>query len=258
MITMASVYLISFMKVIACLPVHGRLPLLALTIQRLLKKNGCAEVICAGDTVEEEWVVRNSGGIFVYHCNSPLGSKWNAAFVMAREFTPDACLFIGSGGWISERWIDYMYPYLSSVDMVGKKDFNMAHVRGHSNDDGDIQVVNWGGYLETGTRYGDSIGIGRLLGRNILERMDYRPFNPVLECGMDKSMREKVQSLSGKVLTVELDQIQSLDISCDEWRNKHSFLRESEHPNATKIVDVDTWINRWGFDDIYEFFHNDR
>lgn len=42
------------MKVVAVIPIKGRLPLLRFTIQRLLNKNGLTEVICVGSKDEQK------------------------------------------------------------------------------------------------------------------------------------------------------------------------------------------------------------
>ncbi len=247
------------MKVIACIPVKERLPLVALTIRRLIEKNGCYKVICSGDTVEEERVIRDSGAEFVYHTNKPLGSKWNAAFVRARDFNPDACLFVGSSDWLSSNWIPYMSQFMSTFDMVGTVAFNMAHFRGHSALDGSIQLGTWGGYDTSSDRHGEAIGIGRLLGRGILEKIDYRPFDPSLDNSMDYSMHRKVLSFQGKIKSIELGDVQSLSISCDEWGNKHNFIREMGYSTSSKIDgDPTEWLSKWGFEEAFEFFKNKR
>ena len=247
------------MKVIACIPCKGRLPLIKFTISRLLQKNGCSHVICAGDTPEEERVVRDNGGVFVYHCNSPLGSKWNSTFMRAREFNHDACVFVGSSDWLSDNWIQYITPLLSEYDMVGKVDFNMAHFRGCVEGDRDIQMANWGGYDKTSSRHGEAIGIGRMLGKDILEKIDYRPFDPSLDNSMDFSMLQKVLFFKGKVKSLQCEDIQSLSISCDEWKNKHNFLRESQSPTSKIIDSPMEWLYKWGFyDEAFEFLITKR
>lgn len=246
------------MNVIACIPVKGRLPLVALTIQRLLTKNKCSNVVCSGDTIEEERVIRDNGAEFVYHNNHPLGSKWNASFVRASDFNPDACLFIGSSDWISDNWIEYMSEYLRDFDMVGKVDFNMAHFRGYKEGDRDIRMGTWGGYNEISGRHGEAIGIGRMLRREILEKLNYRPFDPNLDNSMDRSMHKRVLSLQGNIKSIKTEDIQSLSISCDDWINKHNFTREMNYSTSTPIADPEEWLTNWGFSEAFDFFYNKR
>src|SRR5688572_33434172 len=91
-------------KVVAVIPVHGRVPLLPYTIKRLIQKNDC-KVICVGDGLHEKQVCEQSGAVWVPFKNSPLGAKWNAGFVAAKRFNPDAVLYVGSSDWVCNDWI---------------------------------------------------------------------------------------------------------------------------------------------------------
>lgn len=246
------------MKVIACIPVKGRIPLVRLTIKRLLEKNGCYKVVCAGDTDAEAEAIISSGGEFVHHANKPLGAKWNATFMRASDFNPDACLFVGSSDWLSSNWIEYLSTYLTEYDMIGKVDFNMAHVRGHSTSNGDIQLGVWNGYPRSSNRHGEAIGIGRMIRREMLEKLNYRPFDPNLDNSMDWSMHQRVLTLNGRIKAIKSVDIQSLSLSCDEWINKHNFVREMSGSNADEICYKDEWLERWGFEEIYDFHKNNR
>jgi len=246
------------MRVVACIPVRGRLPLVHLTIKRLLEKNGCYRVICVADTNDEEYAIVKAGGTFIYHENKPLGAKWNTAFIASRMYNPDACLFVGSSDWLSNNWLEYLTPYLNEYDMVGKVDFNMVHVRGYDTIHGDLQIGNWGGYDIKSKRNGEAIGIGRLIRKEMLEKLDYQPFDPKLDNSMDYSMHQRVLSLNGKIKAITSDEVQSLSLSCDEWCNKHNFAREMNYTTSDYIYNTDAWIAKWGFEEVYEFHKNKR
>lgn len=203
------------MRTVAIIPVHGRLPLLKHTIERLLNKNGVDVVICIGDSEDEEMTSIKAGAKFYYHENMPLGRKWNYGFQKAREEKPDVCLFVGSSDWLSENWLPKLLPMMETVDMVGKPDFTMIDVSET------MRSVFWGGYI--GDRLGESIGIGRLISARILDKMSWKPFEDNKNNSMDFAMFNKVKQLGGKYALVKDADLVPLSLSTNRWENKHKF-----------------------------------
>lgn len=200
-------------RVIACMPCHGRLPLLKHTIERLYKKNGVFKVICAGGTEEEETCLK-AGADFILHPNKPLGRKWNAAFQAAEKYMPDACLFVGSSDFISDSWISVLSPYMNDFDLVGLPNCYFADIGS------EIRAVHWPGY--DNYRKGESIGIGRMISARVLSKINYAPFDPKLDSSLDYSMIGNVNK-HGCCKTITADDICSLSISTNKWTNLHKF-----------------------------------
>lgn len=205
------------MKIIAVIPVKGRIPLLKYTIGRLLKKNGVSKVICVGDEDIERKTCEAAGAEFLFHENNPLGKKWNAGFLHARQYEPDACLFVGSGDWISDNWLDNIKPHLKSFDLIGKKDFYMIDFSDK------IRICHWLGYDESSRRSHESIGIGRVISARILDKMDWQPFDDTRNHSMDFFMYQKVLKNRGKDLLLTNEEMISLSVSTSIWANKHQF-----------------------------------
>lgn len=201
-------------KVVACIPVNGRLPLLKHTIERLYKKNGVYKVICSGGDEEKDTCI-NAGAEFIIHPNHPLGRKWNAAFQAARKHNPDACLFVGSSDWLSDNWISSLSPFINEYDLVGLPGCYFADIGQ------EYRACYWPGYK--GRREGESIGIGRMISRRILNLMNWQPFNDNIDNSLDFSMDEKVLKHAGKRIMVDAKEIFSLSISTNKWINKHKF-----------------------------------
>lgn len=224
-------------KVVAVIPVHGRLPLLKYTIQRLYEVNKVFKVICVGESAEERQVTSSSGAVFLWHPNRPLGAKWNAGFVHARQYNPDACLFVGSSDWIDENWIPTLKHHLKYVDMVGLPGMYLLDI-------GDtFRACHWSGYV--GHREGESIGIGRMIRSKILDRMDWKPFIDTLDNSMDGSMQSRVIEAGGIVKTVNED-LKSLSISTNRWPNKHKFEDHYSGRLKSEIIDnANEWIDRY-------------
>lgn len=224
-------------KVVACLPVHGRLPLLKHTIERLYKKNGVFKVICVGDH-EEKNFCESLGAEFIQFRNKPLGKKWNQAFEAAKKYNPDACLFIGSSDWISDNWLTLMEQHLKQHDLIGTPGCHFLDISKDGN-----RLCYWPGYL--GPRKGESIGIGRLISSNILDRINWKPFDDTKDSSMDRSMVDKVTAANGRIFNVVDDRLLSLSISTDQWVNLHKFeMHWNNILPSKKIFEVNDFIEK--------------
>jgi hypothetical protein len=205
-------------KIIAVIPVHGRELLLKYTIRRLYNKNKLYKVICVGDTDKEKEIVLQEKGIWVKYKNNPLGKKWNIGFKIAQIYNPDAILFVGSSDWISSDWLDEAYKYINDFGIIGKHEFTMADITNK-----ELKMCHWLGYPTNTDRNEESIGIGRLVSKKLLEIIDYLPFDNNLNSSMDWSMYCKCIKNNFKVKILNNNSI-FLSISCDLWINKHKFL----------------------------------
>lgn len=203
-------------KCVAVIPIKGRLPLLKHTIERLYKKNGVFKVICVGETEDEKNLVESCGAEFINHENKPLGKKWNAGFMEAKKYNPDCCLFVGSSDWVSDNWLPYCSQYLREYDMIGKPDFYLLDYGRR------LRVCHWSGYTDK-RRLNEPIGIGRVLSKRILEKMNWKPMDDKLDSSLDWSMYQKVILYSGRIKMINNDEIKSLSLSTSQWENKHKF-----------------------------------
>lgn len=238
------------MKTVAVIPVHGRHELVKHTIERLLKKNGCMAVICAGITELERAVCEKSGAIFIEHENLPLSNKWNACFLEAKKLNPDAVLFMGSSDWISDNWITYCSQWIDRADLIGHRGFHLLDIGQQ------FRVCYWDGY-GPGRREKEPIGIGRILSARILDKLEWKPIDEGLNNSIDWSMYQNVLKSGGKVQCLEGQKIKSLSISCDKWPNMHKF---EDHWNnvlpSVRNFDHAFLINN--FPEAYEIFKNEN
>jgi hypothetical protein len=233
-------------KVIACIPVFGRLPLLRYTIERLYKRNGVYKVICSGDNTNDRALCESLGAAWVHHRNRPLGQKWNAAFQEAKQFNPDSCLFVGSSDWLSDNWLKEMRPYSDKYDIIGTSGCHFIHLSTQK------RLCYWPGYI--GHRENESIGIGRMINSNMLDKMQWQPFNNELNESLDYSMMQKCSKLAGNSHLVSTRQIKSMSISTDLWPNKHKFEQHwSGELPSERIDDVEKFVSE-NFPEINKIF----
>lgn len=242
------------MKTVAVIPVKGRLPLLKYTIQRLYKKNGVFEVICIGDSIEEQEVCENEGAEFIFHENNPLGKKWNAGFLAAKKHNPDAVLFVGSSDWVSNNWLSYTEKLIrAGADLVGKPDFYLLDI-GET-----YRFCHWLGYTQPQRRL-EPIGIGRVISKRILDLMNWQPIQETLNNSIDWSMYQNILKLGGEVKNVRTNEIQSLSISTSHWANMHKFedhYRNKKGLEYSRFPGFEKWLDE-KFPEYKMIFNEDR
>lgn len=233
-------------KVVAALPVHGRIPLLKQTIERLYKKNGCYKVVCAGDGLKEKRLCQSLGAVWVQAPNKPLGNKWNQAFLRAKDFKPDAVLYVGSSDWLSDNWIEKTRPYVEEHGITGVPGCHFGDIPKR----GKIRIVYWPGYV--GERSNESIGIGRMLSAKLLDLINWQPLDPTKDRSMDACMKAKCAAVGYHDFFVRED-IKAMSISTDQWGNMHQFAQHwnNELP-SDKIADVDAFLK--DFPEAYQIF----
>jgi hypothetical protein len=227
------------MNVVAVIPVFGRLPLLEVTIRRLYRKNKVDKVICVGHLEEDRALCKKMGVAWVQHENNPLGRKWNAGFIKAKDYNPDAVLYVGSSDWVSDNWLPVMLPFLEKFDMVGKPDFNMLHY-------GKVRIMfHWTGYPAGSWREYEPIGIGRLLSSRFLDSIDWQPFYDEANNGMDFCQVMKLTKAKGKLFIFNSMETQSLSLSCDQWGAMHKENLRADLPNVHEIYKPDMFLKTW-------------
>ena len=159
--------------IVAPIPILGRKALFPWTLHRLV--NSGITPLCIVESDKDRRVVEYYKLPVKQVKSMPLGKKWNIGFQWAREYDPQAVLYLGSGDWVEDDWVDKMYPHLEEYDMVGERGIYFMHRKyntsshAHSLKDFTQKIVHWAGY--TGDRSGESIGAGRLLSYRILRAM---------------------------------------------------------------------------------------
>lgn len=228
-------------KVVACMAVHGRLPLVEHTIKRLYRKNDVHKVICVGEMESERRVCEDAGAEWVEYRNYPLGDKWNQAFMAAEKEKPDAVLFVGSSDFIENNWIHTMRPYVENYGFAGAKGCFFIDLRETK------RLVWWPGYAEsrrTRDRDDETIGIGRMLSRELMAKLNWQPFDYRLNNSLDSSMKKRAAAVGFK--DVMVPGLKALSISTDQWPNKHRF---EEHWSgiipSQRIASVEPFIKQF-------------
>jgi hypothetical protein len=203
------------MIVTAPIPVFGRFPLVRLTISRL-KRQGVIPIIM-GHEKEAQDIAKEFDIEFIHIDNDPLGNKWNSGFAASRYYKADAVMFMGSSDWCSDDYVESIKLHIQDFGMLGMLGCHFADVSET------IRLVNWKGYAP-GQRYQEPIGIGRVLRADFLNKINWRPFDPRLNAGLDWSMWIKAMKLEQEIGIIPAEKhIKLLSISTNKWMNKHKF-----------------------------------
>lgn len=242
-------------RVVAAIAVHGRLPLLEHTITRLYKKNGCYKVICSGDGLEEKKLCESLGAVWVSARNKPLGNKWNQAFYKAKDFNPDAVLYVGSSDWICDNWFSLIRPYVEKHHFAGVPGCSLVDL-GES-----IRTIHWPGYKGyRKEREDETIGSGRMLSSGLLNAMDWLPFDPTFDNSLDRSMKDRAKALGFNDFMIYDDRFMSLSLSTSgkyQWpkgqENKHKFEQHWHGLIPSQPLDPEPFLSKH-FPEVYKIF----
>lgn len=241
-------------NVVAVIPINGRLPLVRQTIERLLVKNSIARVVCICSNDEDEKFISDLSKVMygisvITHANKPLGAKWNAGFIEAKKYNPDACLFVGSSDWVSDNWVSSLLPLMGTYDMIGSPGCYLLDIKQKNK----FRLINWGGY--TGERSSESIGIGRLLSPRILDKIGWKPFIDSRDNSLDYEMSNRVIRAGGRVVMFSSPDLVSMAISTDQWLNKHTFEKHwnNTYTASKKVPDYKKFCKKW-FDEFDKIF----
>lgn len=230
------------MKLCAPIPVFGRFPLVRLTISRLIRQGVIPIII--GHEKEAMQIAEEFNIEFIPMSNDPLGNKWNAGFMACKNYSPDGVIFMGSSDWCSDDYLELVADAINDFAFIGMLGCHFADVSD------EVRLVHWPGYLK-GQRQYEPIGIGRVLRSDMLDSMNWAPFDPRLSSGLDWSMYLKAIRLIENLAVIKDEEkdIRLLSISTDKWINKHKF---SDHwDGALKSTHMNNELLKNNFEEIF-------
>lgn len=214
------------------MPVKGRLPLLKLTVSRLIRQG--VKVVCCGHTEQERDLCLNLGAAFIQVKNdATLGYKWQLCLDHARTKNPDAIMIMGSSDMVQDGWVDTMYKTMNKVDaaMIGTEGIYYLHIEPRNK----CKAIWWSGYQNE--RIGEPVGTGRLISKKALDYLNWKLFDIEKNVGMDWCITQSINSLEGqfKYLNYNHQGMKCLSISTYKWNNLHNFFDEAKEINSKKV-----------------------
>lgn len=235
------------MKITAVIPVRGRVPLVKRTVRRL--RDMGVTVVAAVSTWDDMRAIETMCEKCEMVSRMALGRKWDIIYEMAKETKPDVVMHLGSDDWFTENWVDDLTGWLNNYDIVGVGDYHFAHWNFHITRgwDGyplaaanrDVSVVYWGGYdLEKAPhRKDEPIGGGRLIRAEMLDMIDWHPFDKNSVKNLDFEMMNKLRDAGAATMVVKKDSLKAMSITTNLWPCKNGFNKMVSN-NDTKMLDV--------------------
>jgi hypothetical protein len=229
------------MKITAVIPVRDRAPLVKRTIKRVMSM-GC-DVVCTCSTQEEKRIIDWAGGHAQVVSRMELGRKWNIAYQMAKDTNCDAVFHLGSDDWFSDNWIKDLSGWLDNYDVVGITDYYFAHFHFHINRlwDGfpvanakrNVYVMYWPGYTSE-HRMGEPVGGGRLIRSDVLDMIDWQPFDNKSVKNLDFEMMKKIKEKGGTIKAVKDEELRAISITTNLWPCKNGLVKMQEQCEELK------------------------
>lgn len=203
-------------RVYAVIPVSGREILLYHTVKRLERQTYPVTAICCGHTEDERAVCEGAGAEFI-QCppETPLGEKWQRCVEWARDAgDAEAIMVLGSSDWIEDKWTETLMaqPH-QAVGVAGLYFYDIRPCNA-------TRLYWWPGY--TGKRRGEPIGTGRIVKRELLEKMNWEIFYRDYERSLDWSTTQLIEKTGEKMMCYE-GELKGMSISTYRWPNMHSF-----------------------------------
>ncbi|MFD2632107.1 hypothetical protein [Idiomarina piscisalsi] len=133
---------------------------------------------------------------YIEASNKPLNEKWQTAAEALRKKAFDAAIVIGSDDFLSPSVFKrYVELYKEGANVIG-------FIDGHFYNTATNEMLFWKGYggpkkqLGMPERVGESIGMGRMLSRDVLERLDFEVWSgEPINNGLDLRMRQNLAKI---------------------------------------------------------------
>ena len=214
--------------VLSC--VWGRVNITRMFIDGLLKTQeklkdvyNFINIVVDSDYSNFELFNNNPNFKYFNHQNLPVSNKWNYGLSQCKNFDFDYVLMMGSDDVISDDvLLKYNDFFESGYNYIGLTDLFVYNTI-------DGKFYYWEGYSKNSGRFGESLGLGRCLHKEIIEHFNHQLWDYGLNRGLDGSMEKRLKTLA----SVKKINFNSKDygVSCDI-------------KSDVNITQLDTFINQ--------------
>ena len=185
-------------------------------------------LICGSDGDQCAEICRRYGFHYTTAPNKLLGRKANASVELGRNLEWDYMILTGSDDILDQKMWDYYQSFQGEV--LGLSDYYFLNLP-------DMRMIYWGGYKD-GRRNGEPIGACKLIRRDIIEKMDYKPFSDVSLHPDEHHTQEWLKKNGIETTTVKVSQTggMSFDLKSESNISKFQLWRNSQYVNAIQTI----------------------
>lgn len=173
-------------KVVCVMAIHERTSITVESIKMLQQQTVPMDIVLVGSHAIDREVAEETGCFFyVKHYNKPLGAKHQAGVDIARDLGADVLMTSGSDTWITPNWLELALPHLEKFGAVGKSQWYAMHLQSNR-----LEIISrqYGSH-----RIHEPVGVGRLISRKVLDKVDWQIYPPTQNRGLDGAVRRKLQ-----------------------------------------------------------------
>lgn len=179
-------------KIAICIPMWKRNEVTTFVLNyykslktKLQKSMELILIACGSEGETSRKIAEDAGFIYIEFDNDQFAQKHNALYLKAREFNPDACLKIDSDSIVPAKVFGYYGKLIDEgVDYAGITDIYFM-VKGY--------LLYWPGY--SNHRAGEPTGVGRFLSRNLLDKLNWKPWGETRDLYVDRILTNTIAPL---------------------------------------------------------------
>ena len=176
--------------------------------------------------------------------NFPLSNKWQTGLTYARTLNPDYVLMLGSDDFVCSNFLDvYTTEMEKGTDLIGLIDCYFLDARVN-------ELTHWLGYRNH--RIGESIGMARMLSKNLLDTLNWEVWAQQANKGLDSMMMKKLNTINytKKMFNCKEENILAVDVKTainvsnikdyrdlhkEDFNNLSKFVSEKEFYSLLKL-----------------------
>ena len=141
--------------------------------------------------------------------NFPLSVKWQNGVDYARDLNPDYILMLGSDDFVCSNLLKFYTQAMDKgTDLIGLIDCYFFDARVN-------KLTYWLGYRNH--RRGESIGMARMLSKELLNKLDWKVWRKPINRGLDSEMMRNLNTIkySKAMFSCKKEDIMALDVKTD-------------------------------------------
>ena len=184
-------------------PVWGRPGVTRALYQHLLEISAELEgeialkILAVTSTDDDLKLARDAGVLAMKVANSPLSSKCNLGMRFFEQTAMIGVISLGSDDFPDAAYFRWVAANFKDHAIIGVLDMYQVRVKnGHA--------IHWAGYPESWGRKGETVGAGRFLRADVLDAVNWEPWQPGMDNRLDSGMRDKLKAAVPELVATTL------------------------------------------------------